>query len=176
MGEKLKILTPNWIAYCASFAQTLDVQAARDASGMSVALIKRHCNDRIVQDEVMRRMEDIIEIAQVDKALLLRKLYAFMESDIIDIYYDNGAFKPLREWPKVMRQMLVSFDLCPITHQPTKVKFLDRMRIIENIGKHVDVAAFQENIMVKHELGERLAARLDAGRRRIGEGVIYENE
>lgn len=175
VDNQLRVITPNWRAYCANFAQTLNMQEARDASGLSVGLIKTHGNDTIVQEEIARNMEDIISIARVDKGMLLRKLYAFLESDIVDIYYDDGRFRPLYEWPKIMRQMIVSFEMCPVLNVPIKVKFIDRMRVIELLGKHVDVAAFEEKIVHQHELGDKLAERLATGRERMTGGLTIEH-
>lgn len=177
MTDDLTTLTPQWLTYCAEFARSLNVQVARDVSYLTVNNIKHHANDPLVLAEVARNMHRINEIANVDKAMVLAKLYDFTESDLIDIYDANGEFLPLHHWPKVMRQMIVSFEIDPESGRPCKVKFIDRLKVLALLGKHVDVGAFEEKVSVTHDLSERLAKRLGAARKRIAiEGTVTYDE
>lgn len=94
------------------------------------------------------------ERTRVDADWLLARLAAEVEADIADLYDDNGALKPVKEWPEIWRKGLVAgLDVEEIKADGRtvglirKVKLSDRTRRLEMIGKHIDVAAFTE----KHE-------------------------
>ena len=83
---------------------------------------------------------------------------------------ESGNLKPIHEWPKVWRTGLVAgiettqerdgtdAEGKPVYATVRKVKLSDRVRMVELIGKHVDVAAFKEQIAMSGDLsfGERL--------------------
>lgn len=167
MTDELTVLTPNWIAYAAAFAQTLNMQKARDASGLTVNAVKVHHNDSLVQSEIAKNMNQIIDKANVDKAMVLNKLYHFTEADIAEIFYPGTQqYRPLQEWPKELRQQLVSFEICPITGMITKARFIDKLKVIALMGKHVDVGAFEERQRHVHDVSDRLAEKMSAARLR----------
>ncbi len=45
------------------------------------------------------------------------------------------------------------------------MKLLDRLRVLELIGKHVDVSAFREK--VSHSVNDDLLERMERARRRV---------
>ena len=45
------------------------------------------------------------------------------------------------------------------------MKLLDRLKVLELIGKHVDVSAFRENL--SHSVNDDLPERLERARRRV---------
>ena len=68
---------------------------------------------------------------------------------------DNGDLKPMVEWPLIWRQGLVSgvkFSKLELGDDPivkiVEVKVSDRIKRLELIGKHVDVRAFLDKIIV----------------------------
>jgi len=112
-----------------------------------------------------------------------------MQADILDIYEDDmRTFKPLKEWPKIWRQMLSSVDIKELfggtgdekkkIGELVRAKFVDRLKVIELIGKHIDVSAFQKDEVHLH-LHADLPARLAAGRQRVQDAnktIVIENE
>lgn len=81
------------------------------------------------------------------------------DADIADLYDENGAFKPVKEWPLVWRMGLVAGvetnELWEgtgkdreVVGQVVKVKFTERIKVTELLGKHTDVQAFKERLEV----------------------------
>ena len=101
-----------------------------------------------------------------------------MQADIADLYDDNGALFPVEEWPLIWRQGLVAgVETETKTNEDgtaetivTKIKFADRTRRLELLGKHIKVNAFQDVVEVRglNGLADRMARihqRLDAADR-----------
>jgi len=111
----------------------------------------------------------------IDAAWLLNRLAVEAEADLADIYTEDGAVKPVHQWPKIWRQGLVA----GIKHQELRdgegnatgefiveVKVSDRVKRLELIGKHVGVQAFLEKVEVAgvEQLADRIArAKAKAG-------------
>lgn len=111
---------------------------------------------------------------QVDSDYVLQRLYDMDQMDIIDILNDDMTLKPLSTWPKVWRQALNGFELAELFEGQgdvrammgvlKKIKWVDRLRNLELLGKHVEVGAFAEREIV--EDAGSLADRLAAARKR----------
>lgn len=108
------------------------------------------------------------EETKIDAAWVLKRLAIEAEADMADIYFENGALKPVHEWPKIWRQGLVAgvehVEVKDAEGNATgdvvvKIKISDRVRRLELIGKHVNVQAFQENVAVSgvEALADRIA-------------------
>ncbi len=88
------------------------------------------------------------ERTKINADWVLERLAAEATADVADIYAENGGLKPIRDWPLIWRQGLVSgLDVDEKPGQPgqvVKVKLSDRIRRLELIGKHIGVQAFAE--------------------------------
>ncbi len=101
---------------------------------------------------------------RADADWVLERLVEEAKADLLDIFDDNGCFKPLKEWPPIWRQALVtSLENRELTEEDEDgarvaigslvvVKFSDKLRRVEMIGKHIDVSAFRER--VTHDVDE----------------------
>ncbi len=106
----------------------------------------------------------------IDAEWVLRRLHDDATADLADLYDESGNLKAIHDWPKVWRTGLVAgietaqerdgsdAEGNPVYATVRKVKLSDRVRMVELIGKHVDVAAFKEQIAMSGDLsfGERL--------------------
>lgn len=88
---------------------------------------------------------------------VLKRLVEIDQMDLIDIFNeDMTSFKPLKDWPKSWRQFLSAVDLAEISEGYgddkeivgvlKKIKWPDKTKNLELIGKHVDVQAFKERV------------------------------
>ncbi len=82
---------------------------------------------------------------------MVTRLAEEVTADLADLYNDAGAFKPIKEWPVIWRQGLVSglntnekFHDGEKVGQVLKLKLSDRIRRLELIGKHIGVQAFAD--------------------------------
>ena len=103
----------------------------------------------------------------VDSAEVLRHLNEMRLADPVDVINDDGTYKLLSEWPIIWRQMLSAFEIRELISKEgtkegemLKLKFVDRLKVIELIGRHVNVMSWIEQTEVTHLEGrsQRLAA------------------
>jgi phage terminase small subunit len=109
------------------------------------------------------RIANAIELAiaerrmrtKVDADWVLNRLVAELEADIADLYDESDCLKPVRQWPAVWRKGLVSSIDTEELHAKLdgkrvqvgvtrKMRFADRMRRLELLGKHASIDAFSE--------------------------------
>lgn len=93
---------------------------------------------------------------QIDQDYVLRRLAEIDQMDVADILGDDGEYKPVKQWPKVWRQFISGMDIAEIAEGRgeervvvgvlKKVKWPDKVKNLELLGKHVTVGAFQENV------------------------------
>ncbi|UMY63924.1 terminase small subunit [Pseudomonas sp. LS.1a] len=105
---------------------------------------------------------------KVDADYVLQRLVEIDQLDLLDILEDDLSLKPLKQWPKAWRQYLVGFDLAEMFEGQgkdrdmvgilKKIKWPDKVRNLELLGKHVNVNAFKEQVEVNVTgLADRMA-------------------
>lgn len=95
----------------------------------------------------------------IDADYVLQRLADIDLMDVADLYDDDGKLLPIKQWPKIWRQMVKEVDL-----KNGKIKLQDKLRTLELMGKHVGVRAFAELVEVSDTTG--VAARLARARER----------
>lgn len=138
--EYLKDLNATQAAIRAGYSE----KTAR-ATG-SENLSKPDIADRIAELKAERNEE-----VGVDAAYVLRRLTEIDQMDVLDILLSNGELKPIKDWPKVWRTTLSGMDVVEMASADSaailkKIKWPDKVKNLELLGKHVDVQAFKENI------------------------------
>lgn len=101
-------------------------------------------------------MESRNKRTQVDADYVLQRLVEIDQLDVLDILRDDMSFKPLSEWPKAWRQYLVGFDIAEMFEGSgdersmvglmKKIKWPDKVKNLELLGKHVNVNAFRDQV------------------------------
>ena len=72
--------------------------------------------------------------------------------DVLDILTSTGELKPITQWPKVWRTTLSGLDVIEMAVEGNttallkKIKWPDKVKNLELIGKHIDVQAFREQV------------------------------
>lgn len=143
----------------------------------SGATAYRLVNDPLCQVYIAKLKKERAERLQVDADYVLRRLYDMDQMDIIDILNDDMSLKNLSEWPKIWRQSLNGVEIADLFESEgdarkvmgvlKKIKWIDRLKNLELLGKHVDVGAFAERV-IEEDAGT-LAKRLAAARQRRAE-------
>ncbi|ECL4417934.1 terminase small subunit [Salmonella enterica] len=132
--------------------------------------------DERIQKRIAELMEERNKRLRVSADYVLIRLVEIDQMDVIDILNDDGTLKPIREWPKIWRTTLSGFDLSStimnmdetsIETILKKIKWPDKVKNIELIGKHVDVNAFKERLEVSGTV--TIADRMAKARRRVKE-------
>lgn len=99
------------------------------------------------------KMEVAEKEFRIDAEYVLRRFKEIDDLDILDIMKDDlSAFKPLNEWPKTWRTSISGVDMkriivagvddTPIEQLIQKIKWPDKLKNLELLGKHINVNAF----------------------------------
>ncbi len=106
-------------------------------------LIKPNIAARIIELKGARNEE-----VGIDAAYVLKRLVEIDQMDVLDILLANGELKPLPQWPKVWRTSLSGIDVTELAGDAAgllkKIKWPDKVKNLELLGKHVDVQAFKD--------------------------------
>ncbi|EHC92980.1 Phage terminase, small subunit [Salmonella enterica subsp. enterica serovar Rubislaw str. A4-653] len=94
--------------------------------------------------------------------------------DVLDIMTDDMSIKPVSEWPASWRRYLSGFDLADMFEGRgedremvgilKKIKWPDKVKNLELLGKHIDVQAFKEKVEHSGEIS--LIDRIQEARKR----------
>ncbi|HCA6388004.1 TPA: terminase small subunit [Klebsiella pneumoniae] len=192
-STQFKPLTVQQEAYCQEYVKCPEnqTQAAINAGySLNTAgkFASQNMRDARIQKRIAELMEDRNKRLRVSADYVLLRLVEIDQMDVLDILNDDGGMKPIAEWPKVWRTSLSAMDIATIKttqaslqkengeadlsvedveHILKKVKWPDKVKNLELIGKHVDVNAFKERLEVSGTV--TIADRIAAARRRLKE-------
>ncbi|EHQ8508025.1 terminase small subunit [Escherichia coli] len=181
-STQFKPLTAMQEAYCQSYIKTPEnqTQAAINAGfSPNTAAVKASVmmRDERIQKRIAELMEERNKRMRVSADYVLMRLVEIDQMDVIDILNDDMSIKPVSEWPKVWRQYLTGFELADMFEGRgdekelvgilKKIKWPDKVKNLELIGKHVDVNAFKERLDVNVKV--TIADRIAAARKRLKE-------
>jgi phage terminase small subunit len=91
---------------------------------------------------------------------VLNRLVEIDEMDVLDILEDTGAVKVISKWPKAWRTLISGLDVSEMMNDDSiivlkKIKWPDKVKNLELIGKHVEVQAFKDKVehsgLITHE-------------------------
>ena len=193
-STQYKPLTAMQEAYCQSYIKTPENQAAIDAGfSPNTAAVKASVmmRDERIQKRIAELMEERNKRMRVSADYVLMRLVEIDQMDVLDILNDDGGMKPIAEWPKVWRTSLSAMDIATIKttqaslqkengeadlsvddveHILKKVKWPDKVKNLELIGKHVDVNAFKERLEVSGTvtIADRMAKARDRVKKQAG--------
>ena len=69
--------------------------------------------------------------------------------DVLDIMDDQMKIRPVNEWPKVWRQYVVNLENLELGDGEgcfKKIKWPDKVKNLELLGRHVSVGAFKDKV------------------------------
>ncbi|WP_343482790.1 terminase small subunit [Enterobacter cloacae] len=184
-STQYKPLTAMQEAYCQSYIKTPEnqSQAAIDAGfSPNTAAVKASVmmRDERIQKRIAELMEERNKRNRVSADYVLMRLVEIDQMDVIDILNDDMSIKPVSEWPKVWRQYLTGFELADMFEGRgdekelvgilKKIKWPDKVKNLELIGKHVDVNAFKERLEVSGTvtIADRMAKARDRVKKQAG--------
>ncbi|HEC1649054.1 TPA: terminase small subunit [Yersinia enterocolitica] len=149
--EYLKDLNATQAAIRAGYStKTAQVQSSRLLS------------NAMVQDRIASLKSERNEELGIDSAYVLRRLVEIDQMDVLDIVKDDLSLKPVSEWPPTWRRYISGFDVTEMFENSgeggarelagilKKIKWPDKVKNLELLGKHVDVQAFKENVKNEH--------------------------
>ena len=149
-------LNPKQERFVEEYLKDLNASAAARRAGYSLKSAHRIGQTLIakshIQEAVRLGKEKRSKETGIDANWVLRELEDIYKANKLDIYADGGndaagkpkpmKLKPMKEWPLRMQRLLKGF------RKGELLFFGDPVKVLELIGKHVDVVAFRE----RHEL------------------------
>jgi len=108
--------------------------------------------------EVQKAIEEATkarsERTKIDSDYVLHRLAEIDRMDVLDILHDDGSLRAVRDWPPIWRQYIGGMDVLTsitrvndeteIENILKKIKWPDKLKNLDLIGKHVNVQAWRE--------------------------------
>lgn len=140
-------------AFCQEYIKDFNATQAAIRTGYSQKTADRIASRLLskvdIQDFVSQLQAKRTERVQIDADYVLKRLHEIDQLDVADILTDAGDFLPIKQWPKSWRISLSAIDIQIINSGDAeaitkKVKWPDKIRNLELLGKHIGVNAFAE--------------------------------
>ena len=136
-------------------------QANYKCSNMKSATINRKAVELFDKPHIVARVNELKEArserTSIDADYVLKRLVEIDEMDVLDILEDTGAVKAISKWPKAWRTLISGLDVSEVMVGDAaillkKIKWPDKVKNLELIGKHVEVQAFKEKLELSGKL------------------------
>lgn len=151
-------------AFCREYLIDLNAKQAAIRAGYSEKTAEQQgyqlLQKTLVQNHIAKLKDQRNERNDVNADYVLKRLIEIDRMDVLDILNDDGSLKAIKEWPKSWRTTLSGFDISStiinqdestIENILKKIKWPDKVKNLELLGKHVNVQAFKEKIEQKIE-------------------------
>ena len=157
-------LTPKQERFCLEYLVDLNATQAAIRAGYSQESAGTISNENMQKPEIQEYIQ-ALRVARsaetkIDAAWLLTRLADEANADVNDLYAENGALKPVAEWPEIWRKGLIqgleteeNLTDEGIVTRIRKIKLSDRVKRLELIGKHIGVQAFKDQIGLTGTIG-----------------------
>ena len=141
--------------FCREYIKDLNGTQAAIRAGYSPKTADRMAYELLKKPEiqafVLQSKAERVEEVKIDANYVLKRLIEIDEMDVADILDEGGDFLPIRKWPKVWRTTLSGLDIAIINSGDTeaiikKIKWPDKVKNLELLGKHIGVGAFTERV------------------------------
>lgn len=107
-----------------------------------------------ISDAVASGMAKRAAKVEINADYVLARLAEIDRMDVLDIMNDDMALKPVSAWPSSWRRYLSGFDVAEMKDGQDaigvlkKIKWPDKVKNLELLGKHVGVGAFTEKVQL----------------------------
>lgn len=183
-STQFKPISAMMEAYCQSYVKMPENQrqAAIDAGfspNTAAAKASVMMRDERIQKRIAELMEERNKRLRVSADYVLQRLVEIDQMDVLDILQDDGGLRPISQWPKIWRTTLSGLDISTtitnfnettLENMLKKIKWPDKVKNLELIGKHVDVNAFKERVEVSGTvtIADRMARARDRVKKQSG--------
>ncbi|MDO8864132.1 terminase small subunit [Haliea sp. E1-2-M8] len=180
MPDDTKKLTPKQEVFVQEYLVDLNATQAAIRAGYAPkradAIGFENLRKPEIADAIDAAKTERSERTQIDSEYVLRRLAEIDQMDAADLFDDQGRLLPIRQWPKVWRQYISGMDVTEmwggrgdreVAGVLKKVKWPDKGRNLELLGRHVTVQAWKENAKVE-VADNRLVETLNAALARAG--------
>lgn len=155
-------LTDKQEMFCREYLIDLNATQAAIRAGYSIKTANRIAAKLLSKVDIQNRIAELKakrnEDVGVDADYVLRRLVEIDQMDVLDILNDDGSLRPISSWPKAWRTSLTGLDISTTIQNfdeetaetnLKKVKWPDKVKNLELLGKHIKVQAFKEQVEQK---------------------------
>lgn len=153
-------MTPKQEAFVREYLIDLNATQAAIRAGYSARTAKQQGQRMLTNVDVAEAITAAVQArtqrTEITADYVLNRLVEIDQMDVLDIMGENMALKPLSEWPSVWRRYLSGFDLAEMFEGGgeqremvgilKKIKWPDKVKNLELLGKHVAVQAFKDKV------------------------------
>lgn len=158
-------LTEKEELFCQYYLVKLNSTEAAIKAGFSPRTAKEKGYQLRHKPHIEARISELygkrIERVQVDADYVLQRLADIDAMDVADILDDNGELLPIKQWPAGWRKTISGIEVSELwegqgtERQQTgllkKIKWPDKLKNLELLGRHTQVAAFKDTIDHNHK-------------------------
>lgn len=155
-------LTDKQEMFCREYLIDLNATQAAIRAGYSENTARKIGSENLTKPDVQNRIAELKlqrnEQVNIDAAYVLRRLVEIDQMDVLDIVKDDLSLKPVSEWPPTWRRYISGFDVAEMFENSgeggarelagilKKIKWPDKVKNLELLGKHISVMAFKEQV------------------------------
>lgn len=155
-----KKLTDKQEMFCREYLLDLNATQAAIRAGYSEKTARFIGTENLSKPNIADRVSNLkaerIKDTKIDASYVLKRLVEIDQMDVADILNEDGSVKSISEWPKVWRQYISGIDLADMFEGHgedrkmvgilKKIKWPDKVKNLELLGKHVEVQAFKDKV------------------------------
>lgn len=155
-------LTGKQELFCLEYIKDFNATQAAINAGYSKKTAGAMGSENLTKPEIQQRIaelqQDRSQSLKIDAQYVLKRLIEIDQMDVKDILNDDGTVKAISQWPQVWRTTLSSIDITEMASNDDtqtilrKIKWPDKAKNLELLGKHIDIAAFSERIKTDIEI------------------------
>lgn len=150
-------LTDKQEMFCREYLVDLNATKAAIRAGYKEKSANRTASINMSKVDIQNRISELKHERnsrlEINADYVLRRLVEIDQMDVLDILTHDGGLKMVHEWPKVWRTTLsgldvlttvTNFDETTVENILKKIKWPDKVKNLELLGKHISVQAFRE--------------------------------
>lgn len=153
-------LTDKQEMFCREYLIDLNATQAAIRAGYSVKTANRTASENLSKPDIQSRIAELKaqrnDLVGINATYVLNRLVEIDQMDVLDILTSTGELKSVSQWPKVWRTTLSGLDVVEMSAEGNtaallkKIKWPDKVKNLELLGKHIDVMAFKEQATHEH--------------------------
>ncbi|MBC6659430.1 terminase small subunit [Morganella morganii] len=168
-------LTDKQEMFCREYLVDLNATQAAIRAGYSDKTARSVGNENLTKPDIEKRIQELMssrsEQLKVDAEYVLKRLVEIDQMDVLDIMTDDMSIRPVSDWPASWRRYLSGFGLADMFEGRgenremigilKKIKWPDKVKNLELLGKHISVQAFRDQIKSEHDVVGTLSDLMD---------------
>ena len=146
-----KPLTAKQEMFCLEYLIDLNATQAAIRAGYKETSATEQGYENLSKPHICNRIAELkgerVDSVTLDAKYVLKRLVEIDSLDVIDILDNTGNMKAIKDWPKEWRTSISGLDVQDMMSGDTesvikKIKWPDKLRNLELLGKHVDIKAW----------------------------------